>query len=64
MMCYVCSGDLTFDAVGYTFITINNVYTAASGVYTKKLLEAKVTISSLVSHFIGKNHKIIEYFWL
>ncbi|KAI6183340.1 UDP-sugar transporter sqv-7 [Aphelenchoides bicaudatus] len=33
--------DLTFDAYGYTLIMINNVFTAANVVYTKKKLDAK-----------------------
>jgi len=33
--------DLTFDAYGYTLIMVNNVFTAANVVYTKKKLDAK-----------------------
>uniref|UniRef100_A0A1I7TV97 TPT domain-containing protein n=1 Tax=Caenorhabditis tropicalis TaxID=1561998 RepID=A0A1I7TV97_9PELO len=33
--------DLSFDALGYTMIFINNICTAALGVYTKQKLDAK-----------------------
>ncbi|KAG1930287.1 UDP-glucuronic acid/UDP-N-acetylgalactosamine transporter [Pimephales promelas] len=32
------SSDLSFNAEGYTFVLLNDVFTAASGVYTKKKL--------------------------
>jgi len=33
--------DLTFDSYGYTLIMVNNIFTAANVVYTKKKLDAK-----------------------
>lgn len=35
------SDDLTFDMGGYTMVMINNLFTAANGVYMKKKLDAK-----------------------
>ncbi|XP_041757412.1 UDP-N-acetylglucosamine/UDP-glucose/GDP-mannose transporter isoform X3 [Coregonus clupeaformis] len=74
------SSDLAFDAEGYTFILLNDVFTAASGVYTKKKLATEglgkygilfynafiiVIPTLLASAFTGDLHKAITYeHWL
>uniref|UniRef100_A0A673ZUI3 Solute carrier family 35 member D2 n=1 Tax=Salmo trutta TaxID=8032 RepID=A0A673ZUI3_SALTR len=72
--------DLAFDAEGYTFILLNDVFTAASGVYTKKKLGTEglgkygilfynafiiVIPALLASAFTGDLHKAITFeHWL
>ncbi|KAM4615894.1 nucleotide sugar transporter SLC35D2 isoform 2-T2 [Polymixia lowei] len=70
------SSDLAFDVEGYTFILLNDVFTAASGVYTKKKLGPEglgkygvlfynaliiVIPTLLASAFTGDLHKAITF---
>lgn len=43
------SSDLAFDVVAYTFILLNDAFTAASNVYTKKNIGQEVLFSVQVA---------------
>lgn len=45
------SSDLAFDVVAYTFILLNDAFTAASNVYTKKNIGPEVLLSVLVTQW-------------
>uniref|UniRef100_A0A667ZQC1 UDP-N-acetylglucosamine/UDP-glucose/GDP-mannose transporter-like n=1 Tax=Myripristis murdjan TaxID=586833 RepID=A0A667ZQC1_9TELE len=73
---FAVGADLAFDAEGYTFILLNDAFTAASGVYTKKKLGSEglgkygvlfynsliiVIPTLLASVFTGDLHKAITF---
>lgn len=45
------SSDLAFDVVAYTFILLNDAFTAASNVYTKKNIGPEVLFSVHVTRW-------------
>lgn len=45
------SSDLAFDVVAYTFILLNDAFTAASNVYTKKNIGQEVLFSVQVAQW-------------
>nr|XP_046243716.1 UDP-N-acetylglucosamine/UDP-glucose/GDP-mannose transporter isoform X2 [Scatophagus argus] len=73
---YILSSDLAFDVEGYMFILLNDAFTAASSVYTKKNLGSEglgkygvlfynaliITIPTLLaSAFTGDLHKAVTF---
>nr|XP_057927195.1 UDP-N-acetylglucosamine/UDP-glucose/GDP-mannose transporter isoform X3 [Doryrhamphus excisus] len=70
------SSDLAFDVEGYTFVLLNDVFTAANGVYTKKKIGTEglgkygvlfynaliiVVPTLLASAFTGDLHKAVAF---
>lgn len=51
--------DISFHALGYTLIGINDLCTAALGVYTKQKLDAKVVVNVVVVVVVVIVHVVV-----